>query len=65
VLGRLRRLLSRSADEPQQSERASGRPWYLQDDEKVTPERIEAARQRLKETIPPPEDESDHPKPGH
>ena len=58
MLERLRRLLSRPAGKPKAASRHSGAPWYMRrDKEEVTPERIEAARQRLKETIPPPEGE--------
>jgi len=38
--------------------RIRGVPWYVrQDKEEVAPDRIEAARQRLKQEIPPPEGE--------
>jgi len=53
-LGLLRRLLSRAPEKPKPTEAT---PWYLRSDQAVTPERIEAARQRLKQTIPPPEPE--------
>ena len=58
MLGRLRRLLSRPAGEPTAASRRPGVPWYMRrEKEEVTPERIEAARRRLKEKIPPPEGE--------
>ena len=58
MLGLLRRLFGGRADEPKAGTRDTRTPWYMRSkEEEVTPERIEAARQRLKETIPPPEGE--------
>ena len=57
-LGLLRRLLGGPAEEPKAASRGAGVPWYMRaEDDEVTPERIEAAHRRLKETIPPPEGE--------
>jgi hypothetical protein len=60
-LGLLRRLLSGAPEESKSP--ASGTPWYLRSDGEVEPERIEAARQRLKKTIPPPEPDEPEPAP--
>ena len=60
MLGLLRRLLSGPAKEPRAASGKSGKPWYMRQDEEVTPERIEAARQRLKEAVPPPEADEPH-----
>ena len=57
MLGLLRRLLSGQAKESNAASGKSGKPWYMGQDGDVTPERIEAARRRLKEKIPPPEGE--------
>ena len=54
--GLLRRLFpgQRTATE---ASRAGDRavPWWMREDHELTPDRIEAARQRLKQKIPPPD----------
>jgi hypothetical protein len=62
VRGLLRRLLSGGTREAKAKPADPGVPWYMRQEQRVTPERIEAARQRLKQAIPPPE--SDGPQPG-
>ena len=58
-LGLLRRVLGGGAGEREAGRRDdAGVPWYMQSEaDEVTPDRIEAAQRRLKETIPAPEAE--------
>jgi len=57
VLGLLRRLLGSRAEEAAPAPSQASVPWYLKEERETTTARLDEARRRLKETIPPPEGE--------